>query len=286
MRQRAVNAARVLVLLIVLTAPGAGRAQAATPRILLVGDSWVDQAWGARAFETALQNQGFFEVEEKGDVTAIGGTTAADWATPAFLALITQELQANPELDIVHLSVGGNDFLEAPPGTNLFQLFFQIMDDVEIIVAHIHSIRPNARIALSIYDYVPAGFNSQLAFFTQAMINHSTTLGSYFVINNLGVLHHAFGYPGEFGPGTTPLPGGFPDYVPLLGGDPNFPGSPAAFDDAIHPNDASYVRLAEHAIDEFYAAWLAPTPVPALGPGAVGLLAAALGLCGSRRLRL
>jgi hypothetical protein len=34
----------------------AGGAAAQTERILLVGDSWVDQAWSAGAFDTALAN--------------------------------------------------------------------------------------------------------------------------------------------------------------------------------------------------------------------------------------
>ena len=131
--------------------------QAQTPRILLVGDSWAAQVWEARAFQTALQNLDLGQWEERGDLTAIGGTTAAQWATPPFLQLISQELAANPTIDIIHLSVGGNDFLQAPAGTDIITLAVQILEDTQTIVDHILNIRSHARIAYSIYDYVPAG---------------------------------------------------------------------------------------------------------------------------------
>ena len=88
-----------------------------TPRILLVGDSWAARAFRTRAFRTALENKGLRQFEEKGDVTAIGGTTASDWASPPYLERITEELEACPTLDIVHLSIGGNDFLQAAPSS-------------------------------------------------------------------------------------------------------------------------------------------------------------------------
>ncbi len=260
-----------------------GTAIAATERILLVGDSWVAQAWQARAFETALANKALSQFSEKGDVTAIGGTTAAEWASASFLALITQELQNQPSLDIVHLSVGGNDFFQSNAQTpaELLALLNQILTDTQTIVDHILALRPQARIGYAVYDYVNtgSGFSTELGILAQAILQRANQTPNFFLINNLGVLHHAFGFPGQFGPGETPLPGGFPDYTPLLGGNPAFPGSPAAFDDSIHPTDASYVRLAEHAIDAFYADWLLPTstPVPmANGWARMGFAAALL----------
>jgi hypothetical protein len=53
----------------------------------------------------------------------------------------------------------------------------------------------------------------------------------------------------------------------LLGGDPRFPGSPELFDDPIHPNETGLVALAEHAIDELYGEWLAPTVAIDIRPG-------------------
>ena len=72
--------------------------------------------------------------------------------------------------------------------------------------------------------------------------------------------------------GTTPLTGGFPGYEPLTGGNPAFVGHQDFFADLIHPNDVSYEVLAEHAINEFYGAWLTPAPIPSMQwPGLTAL---------------
>jgi len=275
-------ALRIAPLLLALAASSAGAQES---RILLVGDSWVDQAFAAGAFDIALQNEGLGQFSSEGAVTAIGGTTAAQWATAPFLALIDGELATHPTIDIVHLSVGGNDFLGAPPGTDIVALAVQILDDIDTIVAHIHGIDPSIKVVIANYDYVPASFNAELAVITQLMIDQASVTPNAFALNYMGVLHHAFGYPGEFAAGATPLPGGYPSYIPLQGGDPAFPGHPDFFDDAIHPNDPSYVRLAEHAVDEFYAQFLDPPPVPALPGEAHAALTLALGCVGALRAR-
>ncbi len=260
MRNRAVI---VLVLVLVVATLVPDIAAAGTPRILLVGDSWAARAWRTRAFRTALENKGLAQFEEKGDVTAIGGTTSADWASPPFLERISEELENYPTLDIVHLSIGGNDFLQAGVTSPIeaLPILLRILRNVRTVVAQIHAVRPEARIAYATYDYVVAGdgFALELGALATAIRFQARTDPSYFLLDDLGVLHHDFGYPGAFGPGETALPGGYPRYRPLLGGDPHFPGSPDLFDDPIHPNETALVALAEHAIDEFYGEWLAPT---------------------------
>jgi hypothetical protein len=91
-------------------------------------------------------------------------------------------------------------------------------------------------------------------------------------------MHYTYGYPGEFGPGETPRPGGYPDYDPLMGGDPSLPGPPGALADSIHLTGAAYLVLAERCVDEFYANWLlgVEEPVPVNGSIALVLL---LGMC-------
>lgn len=242
-----------------------------TPRILLVGDSWAARAWRTRAFRTALESRGLPQFEEKGDVTAIGGTTASDWASPPYLERITEELEAYPTLDIVHLSIGGNDFLQAAPSSPLDALgiLLRILEDTRTVVEHIESVRPEARIAYAVYDYVLAGdgFAFELGTLARAVRFQARAHPNVFLLNQLGVLHHEFGYPGAFEPGERPLPGGYPRYRPFLGGDPSFPGSPELFDDPIHPNEAALVALAQHAVDEFYGEWLAPTVSIDIRPG-------------------
>ncbi len=264
----------------------ASTASAQTRRILLVGDSWVDQAWSAGAFDTALANQGLSQFAFHGGPTTIGGTTAAQWATQPYLDLITAELNAHPTLDIVHLSVGGNDFLGAPPGTDPVQLAQQILADVTTITNHIKSIRPDALITVQTYDYTPAGFNTEQIALAQLFVLQAEALPDVYINNSLGLLHHVFGYTGQFGPGETPKPGRHPNFEPLAGGNPAFAGDPALFADAIHPNVTGYIALAEHAIEEIYEPWLFGSRiVPGLnGPG-IALLSSALAFVAIRQRR-
>jgi lysophospholipase L1-like esterase len=234
--------------------------------MLLVGDSWAAQAWRATAFRTALESRGLANHGVRGAVTTISGSTAEEWATPAFLALITEELTSHPTIDIVHLSIGGNDFIRQPPSSLLEAIlsFAELLGNIQVVVSHIHQVRPDVRVAYAVYDYVATGhgYAFELGILALGVRIVALLEPRLFLLNNLGVLHHAFGYPGAFGPGERPLPGSVPWYFPFWGGDPRYPGSPQTFRDAIHPTDVGYVRLAEHAVDTFYAEWLT-APIPA-----------------------
>ena len=261
-------------------------AQAQTPRILVVGDSWTP-AMPSR-ITSVLNGLGLGEYTAVGGSTTLGGTTAAQWASPSYLALITQELTDNPTIDIVHLSMGGNDMLGSSPSSpeEFTALLNIIFDDIDVVVAHILSIRSNAAVALCSYDYVAnQDHNDALGQFAQTAIARTATNPNYFYINNLGLMHYAYGYPGEFGPGETPFPGGYPDYDPIMGGDPSLPGPPAALADSIHLTAAGYLVLAERCVNEFYADWLVGSPVPAYSDAALILLTGACTLAGVHVIR-
>ena len=74
---------------------------------------------------------------------------------------------------MVHLSIGGNDFLNAGPA-DIFEtivLFLQVLRDIDTVVSHIHAMDPEIRIAFSIHDYVNTGdgFSFELSLFTRIM---------------------------------------------------------------------------------------------------------------------
>jgi hypothetical protein len=180
--------------------------------------------------------------------------------------------------------MGGNDMLGSSPSSpeEFTALLNTIFDDIDVVVAHILSIRPDAAVALCSYDYVATqAYNDSLGQFAETAIARTATNPNYFYINNLGLMHYAYGYPGEFGPGETPFPGGYPDYDPIMGGDPSLPGPPAALADSIHLTAAGYLVLAERCVNEFYADdWLVDAPVPAYGDAALILLTGACTLAG------
>ncbi|MEE2663843.1 MAG: SGNH/GDSL hydrolase family protein [Myxococcota bacterium] len=240
-----------------LVAPSGANAQ--TERILLVGDSWLSQSCDDGVFDTALANKGFFQQSSVCAATTIPGSTAAQWASTN-LGLITTELTSNPTVDIVHLSMGGNDAaIYAGQGQTPEQYVPIILADIQIVVDHILSIRPSARISIWPYDYTLVSNNLGIGYLAQELINLAALTPGFFVLNTAGVLHHTFGFPlgsPAFNPGDTPLPGSYPNYAPLLGGDPNQQADPVTFRDAVHPTEASYIALAEFGIDEFYASWI------------------------------
>jgi hypothetical protein len=83
----------------------------------------------------------------------------------------------------------------------LVSIFFGILDDIESVVAHIHSVDPDIRVVYSIYDYVNVGngFPAPLALFASAIERRARSIRHFYLVNNLGLLHHTFGYTGAFG---------------------------------------------------------------------------------------
>lgn len=245
----------IAMCLLFFAVPLSGEAQ--TPRILVVGDSWTPAM--VPHIQTVLNGLGLGEYTVEGHLTARGGTTARQWASPTYLAYITQELTNHPTIDIVHLSMGGNDYLGTLPDTpeEVAALWDRVFDDIDTVVAHILTMRPTARVALCSYDYVSdADYNYALGEFARVAIDRTTGNPNYFLINNLGLMHYTYGYPGEFGPGETPCPGSYPDYDPVMGGDPSLPGPPQALADEIHLTWQAYLVLARRCVNEFYADWL------------------------------
>jgi lysophospholipase L1-like esterase len=121
-------------------------------RIVVFGDSWGVPA--APALQAVLVANGLLDTVAG---AALGGETAANLSSAPGLQHISDSLAANPDADLVHLSIGGNDFLGqwnasfTPAQQNA--LFQAIIADVEAIVDHIRSLRPGVRIFWSRYDY-------------------------------------------------------------------------------------------------------------------------------------
>jgi lysophospholipase L1-like esterase len=276
-----------LVLGLLLLAPSAS-AQG-TERVLIVGDSWAEFTWVFGSLDRALDRAGHGDKIAVGDVTALGGTTAEQWVTPAYQALITSELAAYPTIDVIHLSLGGNDFLGAWNASMTSAqeqvLFDGIADDIEATVQFIHGIDPNIQIVVNGYDYV--NFDelrvtdpwTLLIWFllgtptstriNQAMFDSSATMYARLAndptvhfINHAGLMQWVFGYPSQgIAPRTTALPGNEPSgYRPALGGIPTLPSPPEAMLDAIHLNRRGYDAVTLHCTYYFYDAWFDANP--------------------------
>jgi hypothetical protein len=130
----------------------AGTARAAD-EILVLGDSWGFAT--APALQQVLDDNGHASVGVVNE--AVPGDTAASLSRPAGLQGVGNDLAAHPDTVLVHLSIGGNDFLGSWSASMNAQqedaLFDGIVADIETIVLHIGSQRPDVAILIPSYDY-------------------------------------------------------------------------------------------------------------------------------------
>jgi lysophospholipase L1-like esterase len=263
--------------LLVLAVLGPSGVARAGEDVLVLGDSW--------GFATAPALAQVFAANGLSDLSivnaAVPGETANDLAKPAGLQSISDALAAHPETIAVHLSIGGNDFLGAwnasltPAQEDA--LFEAILDDIDTIVQHVLSLRPDVQVLQPSYDYprpLPLGTplevntaSEQLAARIQALADATPGM-SFESLNGLMQLH--FGFPSLDIPPFDPS-------LPRL----DLPGPVEAFADAIHLTPQGYLLFAEALTDRFYSSIAAAPAVPAV-PGAGTLLLAAL-LAGSAR---
>lgn len=236
-------------------------AEAQTTRVLLIGDSWAELESSSDAFGQALQNAGLGQFDE--DSVAAGGSTASEWAnTSTLLDSITDAVTNTPTIDIFFIQLGGNDFFRSavsPSTESEFATFWTaVWDDIQVVIDHIQTLKPNAKIVYSNYDYPNDGDGMHLGLRTlgEEAIARAERDPDLFYLNTLGLAHHLLGVPGQFSAGERPAPGGFPDYVPLAGGDLTVPGNANAFIDSNHYTPAMYLNLAELAVDQFISGFL------------------------------
>lgn len=244
-------------------------------RILIVGDSWAASVTAENrngfpspdVFDDALAANGLGAWGTQGKVTAWGGRKASDWAKEKHLAELTGEFEAHPAIDIVHLIIGGNDYLSAVNREDFPKddakaravLWNGVVADIQAIVNHCLAVRPSIRVVIAGYDYL----DSEAAEAFWKMNFHGATqaqLNAWFVelgeqkralaeatdrcayVDNWGTLQYWFGDP--------------PKQVSLPGGDIEAPMPEGVSPDGIHPNAEAHAKLLQNAIDRYYKEWL------------------------------
>lgn len=266
---------RKLFYLLVLTLILGQSAFAGIPKILLVGDSWPWFMMLNQAFTTALDEEGLGQYEALGMNTTAPGSTAKQWRRERWLKVIQRELDANPSIDIVHVSLGGNDYLSrwSPkmPIEDRTALFEEVRDNIEAVVKAILDMRPDIRVAIVEYDYVNATrkgstipeLNKAGQILAHMKMEMSKKYPRCGYIQTYGLMQYTFGFPPDVAPHTVPMPGQAPDFTPFPGGNTEL-GSPAvAMMDDIHCSPKGYHVVARHCIDVLYRDWIEhPLPKP------------------------
>ena len=257
-------------------------------RVLVVGDSWADLMWTNRSLRGIFALEGHGDIVEKGDVTAISGSTAEEWSDPAMLQLITDELATNPTIDLVQLTIGGNDFLAGQSGGGWFTgmtleqeeaFFLRVSADILTVIDHILAFNPDLEIVLSFYDYpnfvetlngllsffctplwedlgepLPEEINLALLDFSDRILAMTTPMSRVSQVDHAGLMQFHFGYPSMgIMPGDLPPPG-----------DATLPSPPQSLNfggnDCFHLNATGYEILAQNLYDQFYVDVFCLTP--------------------------
>lgn len=239
---------------------------AGTPRILMLGDSWAWFMFMNKSIDQALDARGMEHWDTVGMRTAIPGSTSEQWTRQDWLDNVSAELDKYPTVDIIHLSLGGNDYLRRwsndMPEAERDELFNGVVDDIRVVIKHILSVRPEMKIVIVGYDYV----NSSRRNSTMQQLNQAGQIlermkgelcnefpGNVLHIVNYGLMQYHFGAEPDLKPQSVPLPGQAPDYDPYPGGNVNYGNAKAAMADSIHLSIAGYKILGEHCVDTLYA---------------------------------
>jgi len=204
------------------------------PRIAIVGDSWGMFTWWFRSIKTALQEAGFDHYVEMANESVMGGSKTFQFVNeeqypPAadIRAAIMTMLTDNPTIDVVVISLGGNDGMRgteyvlpedpmkvvdlecpgAPDEHNQLLLEKTINQDMNNVIDYILAIRPDIRIVLPSYDFGGKYENGQaaqgcdLAMQQEGMMAldlykqrlAATKKGRVFFCNNYGLMQYTFG---------------------------------------------------------------------------------------------
>ena len=242
-RNRARGTGRLRVLgVAVLCLLAAASVDAATERVMVLGDSWPmfmvkEGASTPAPITQALENKGLlvgWYSGAGGETVAIGGSEIVDWAGdsgPAVgaLARAVRFLQERPTIDMIILTLGGNDFLgrwsPTLPPEDEEQIWFEALygadglGGLKKIIDTLLAVRPDVKIIFSSYDYIGGkdsrtpdmasvqAYNEASETFSQIVIdfiddNYKSPARAFFV-NNLGLMQYTYGYPGP-DPETIP----------------------------------------------------------------------------------
>jgi lysophospholipase L1-like esterase len=255
---------------------GAASPASAVDGLLVVGDSWAEQQWDDQAHALVFDAVGQVGVAVYGAATAESGTTAADWIQPARLQVLADELAQRADVDVVQLTLGGNDFLNAwstalSPADES-DLLAAVQADLATILEFVLDQRPDVEVLLSFYDYPnfvdtldgivglfvcrplwndlgqpdPRQLNSASTRFERAIASLADAHPRVFHVSHLGLMQAQFGFPSDgIPPGQLSPPGDLDLPSPVeamrLGGD-----------DCFHLNAEGYDGLVLNQYDGYF----------------------------------
>lgn len=134
-----------------------------TYKILMVGDSWSNFPVGFGSFENNLDRHGFTNIGMFSNTSdlSINGAETHDFLTTTGITAIQNALNANPNIEIVNLSIGGNDILNtwnnSMDSIATDSLLDATMLRIDSIITNIQALKPGIIIYMTGYDFANFG---------------------------------------------------------------------------------------------------------------------------------
>lgn len=260
-----------------------------TTRVMLVGDSWAHFTWLYSSMGEALRQNGFADIKDDGNFTALISMQAEVWASEGWIDVIKSRVRQMSDVDVFVIFIGGNDVMWKwrldKPIEELLPYTDAMLQYTDVIIDAILKIRPEAQIVIASYDYPnfaetmemgesnpyysqwekfsfasPAQLNPGLIYFEDYRANYPRYKNSPNIhhINNIGVAQYYGGFPSEslYEP-FTPFE---PKTVPLPYGDPRYPTHQKLMGlagiDAYHFNGLGYQYVSHNIIRNFLGDYL------------------------------
>lgn len=215
-------------------------------KVMLIGDSWAHFTWIYQSFGEALKQNGFPDIKEDGNQTALISMQAETWASEGWIDLIKSRVKEKKDVEVYVIYIGGNDVMWKWRRDKPLEMLIPYMDEMlgytDVIIDEILKINPTAQILIASYDYPnfaetmemgdsnpyysqyekfgfapPVELNPGLIFFEKYRADYPRYNSSnVHHINNIGVAQYYYGYPtpsinepyGTFPPKSVSLPNG------------------------------------------------------------------------------
>ena len=260
------------------------------PKVLLVGDSWAFFMNTESTINSVFKTWGFSNYKFISNATlAVNGAQTDDVMKASVQNEIQNQLNANPSIEVVHLSIGGNDFLGdwkvSMTQGQTDTLRDAVFERLDSIIRFIKSCKPGIHVLWSGYVYTnfqevidgASGVGSANQFYNTwegmefptalqlntLQNNQSAQMSTYAAndpqveyIEANGLMQYLRGQltPLEVAPGGTYAPLSVP--MPL--GDPNYPSPQTTmrdyifFKDCFHLSTQGYKDLVSYQTQKFY----------------------------------
>ena len=262
------------------------------PKVLLIGDSWAAFMNTDQTINNAFKNWGHSNYKfVSNSIVSENGAQTDDFQKVSKQNEIVNLINANPSIEVIHLSIGGNDVLgdwkvSFTPGQT-DTLLEQVSERLDSVIRFLKSTKPGIKVLWSGYTYpnfaevvAMPGFlsgsqhpfygtwdnmeqptftelNTMLNRFSDSVTTYAALDPQVDFVKATGLMQYTFGQNAPLGiaPGGT-----YPAFsVPLPEGDPTYPSPKQSMRDyfgvtldCFHLSPKGYLDLIEYHTQKYY----------------------------------